>query len=126
MVLYASVRLRRGVDRVHDVLVAGAAAQIAFEALADLFVLGLGLRSRICLEVMIMPGVQKPHCSAVFVPERFLHRIQLAVGRKSFDGEHVRAIGLHREHGAALDRLAVDLHRASAAQRSLAADVRAR
>ena len=74
---------------------------------------------------MIIPGVQKPHCSPCSVPESFLHGIELAVGGQTFDGQNLAAVGLDGEHGAALDGFAVDMHGASAAQRRLAADVRA-
>ena len=56
----------RGRDRLDDVVVAGAAAEIAFQALAD-----LASRSRPSgcvftrsIALITMPGVQKPHCSA--------------------------------------------------------------
>ena len=79
----------------------------------------------ICLAVMIMPGVQKPHCSAVLIPEGFLHGIELSVGGQALDGEDVASVGLDGEHGAALDGLAVDVDGAGAADGGLAADVRA-
>src|SRR5262249_952565 len=53
-------------------------------------------------------------------------RVQGAVGvRHAFDGAHVGAVRLHREDGARLDRLAVEIDRAGAAVAGLAADVRA-
>ena len=80
----------------------------------------------ICLAVMIMPGVQKPHWRPCSFQKASCIGIELATGGQSFDGENVAAVGLHGEHGAALDRFAIDVHGASAAQRCLAADVRAR
>ena len=59
---YASRLRRGGLHRVDDVLIAGAAAEIAFEAVADFVVGGAGVRSSSCFDVMIMPGVQNPHC----------------------------------------------------------------
>ncbi len=62
----------------------------------------------------------------MLVPECFLDRIELAVARQAFHGHDVRAVGLHGEHGAALDGLAVQLHGARAAERGFAAHVRTR
>src|SRR6186997_2324189 len=56
--------------------------------------------------------------------ERLLERGQLAVGGESLDRRHLRALGLHREHHAALHRLAVDVDGARAAVAGVAADVR--
>ena len=67
----------------HDVVVAGAPAEIAVELVPD-----LRLRSaRVALEdlavrAMIMPGVQKPHCSPCFSSEALLDRMELAVLRQ--------------------------------------------
>ena len=72
---------------------------------------------------MIMPGVQKPHCSAVVLAERRLHRVQLAVLGEALDRDHLGAVGLHREHGAGLDRAAVDVDHAGAALAGVAADM---
>ena len=57
-------RVAASLHRAHDVLVAGAAAQVAFEPVADLFVASDSgsARSSSCV-ARIMPGVQKPHCS---------------------------------------------------------------
>ena len=49
----------------------------------------------------------------------------VAVARQAFDRGDVGAVGLHREHGARLHRLAVDQHGARAADAGFAADVRA-
>ena len=57
--------------------------------------------------------------------EGLLHRMELAVLREALDRRHLAAVGLHREHGARLHGLAVDVHRAGAAGRGVAADVRA-
>ena len=53
-----------GADRLDDVLVAGAAAQIAGQASRMSSSVASGyFRSR-SVAVISMPGVQKPHCSA--------------------------------------------------------------
>ena len=56
---------RRGLDRVDDGLIAGAAAVIAGQMLADLLAIRRRtLLSKSCAAISI-PGVQKPHCSAL-------------------------------------------------------------
>ena len=42
---------------------------------------------------------------AVLLPEALLERVQLAVLLQALDGRDLAAVGLHREHGARLDRL---------------------
>ena len=56
--------------------------------------------------------------------EGLLQRMQHAALLQAFDGEHLGAVALHGEHGAGLDRHAVDVDRAGAAVRGFAADVR--
>ena len=59
--------------------------------------------------------------------ERLLHRVQLLGARcEPFDGGEVVAIGLHREHGARLHGLAVEVDGARTARRGVATDVGAR
>ena len=73
---------------------------------------------------MIIPGVQKPHCRPCVLPERLLHRVQLAALGEPLDRGDRAAVGLDGEHacttsprcpsrwigaGAALARVAADL-----------------
>ena len=60
------------------------------------------------------------------IVERLLHRVQLAVRGEALDRGDLGAVGLDAEHGAGLHRLAVEQHRAGAARRRVATDVRAR
>jgi hypothetical protein len=58
--------------------------------------------------------------------ERLLHRVQRrATWREAFDGRHVVALGLDREHQARPHRRAIEQHGAAPADAVLAADVRA-
>src|SRR6185436_13004139 len=59
----------------------------------------------------------------VLLGEGFLHRVQLAALLQALDGVDAAAVGLHGEHRARLHRLAVELDRAHAAMRRVAADV---
>src|SRR5215470_1759057 len=55
--------------------------------------------------------------------EALLHRMELAALLETLDGRDLRAVGLHREHGARLHRCSVEEHGASTAMRSVAADM---
>ena len=56
--------------------------------------------------------------------ERALDRVQLAVAREPLDRRDLAALGLLREHRAALHRASVEEHGARAALARVAADVR--
>ena len=56
--------------------------------------------------------------------KRLLQGIERAVLSKPFDRDDLALVGLHREHQAGAHRLAVKLHRATAAHAMLAANVR--
>ena len=79
------------------------------------------------------PGARRRHHEArravaalerVLLVERLLHRMQLVALRETLDRRHLAAVRLHGEHGARLDRLAVEEHGAGAARGGVAADVR--
>ena len=120
--------LVRGVlDGVDDVLVAGAAAEVAGDALADLAARSAsGCRCSRLTADMIMPGRAVAALQAVLLPEALLQRMQLAVlGASPSMVVTVGAVGLHGEDRARLRAAAVDEHRARAALARVAADVRA-
>ena len=54
--------LRGGQHRAHDVVVAGAAAEVALQALAHLASVGCGFSASRPTAAITMPGVQNPHC----------------------------------------------------------------
>src|SRR2546427_11631526 len=116
---------RRVVDRLHDVHVTGAAAEIPRDRLAD-----LQLRR---LLVLLEQGDGGHHHSGsaeaalqpVLLVEAFLDRMELPVLLEPLDGRDRPLIGLHGEHRARLHRAAVEEHRAGAAVGGIAADVRA-
>src|SRR5580704_2600334 len=115
-----------GRDGFDDVVVAGATAEIAFELVPDGRVVEL-----VALAVDHVDGGHDhagravAALQAVMLAERLLHGMQRAVrGRQALDGEDVGAVELPGEHGAGLDRLAVDVDHAGAALRRVAADMR--
>src|SRR5690606_37388963 len=115
----------RVLDRLHDVLVASAAAEVALQPVANL----LFGRIRVALEQV---GRGHDHAGravaalqAVLLPEAFLDRVQLAVLGHALDRRDLSTISLDRQDGARLDRLAVQMDRAGAALAGVAANVRA-
>ena len=66
--------------------------------------------------VSSMPGVQKPHWAAAVAQEALLQRVRASPpGDQAAHGGDRAAVGLHREHQAGVDRLAVEQHRAGPA-----------
>ena len=103
-------------DGVDDAAVAAAAAQISGEPFLDLvFARVRDWSTADIVAATIMPGMQKPHCTAPRVDERLLHRIELSVSAEPFDRHDVLAVAFHREHQTRVDRAAVQQHRARAA-----------
>ena len=112
-------------DRQHDVVIAGAAAEIAFEILADLALGRIGVVLHQIERAHDHAGRAEPALQGMIVAERLLHRMQGVAVRDGLDGQHRAAFGLHRQQGASLDGLAVDMDDAGAALAGVAADMRA-
>src|SRR5947208_5410579 len=120
------LRAGRGLDRGHDVLIAGAAAEIAFDGVSDLGLARLGIPGEQVHGGHDQAGSAEAALQPVLVPERLLQRMQPAVLAQPLDGPDLLALRLYGEDGAALDRVAVDQHGTRAALARVAADVRAR
>src|SRR3989441_5370693 len=97
----------RPLDRLDDVVIAGAPAEVAFQLVADLLLGG----ARIALEEL---GGRQDHArraeatlQAMLLPETLLDRMEIAVLGEPFDGRDRRAVRLHREERARLHRLPV-------------------
>ena len=121
---------RRGrPDRVEDLLVAGAAAEVARERLADL---GLG-RAGVAREQFVggddQPGCAEPALHGAGGQERLLDRVELLVaGREPLDRHDARAplAPAPAEHEAGAHERAVEVDRARAALALLAGVLRSR
>src|SRR5262249_23921452 len=114
-------RIQHGLD---DVVVAGAAADIALELVA--------YRRLVELAAIAMYDVDRGHdharsaeaaLQAMIVAERRLHRMQLVALGNAFDGRDAGSCGLSRKHGAGFDRPAIDMHDTGAALAGIAADI---
>ena len=109
-------------DRLDDLRVAGAAADVAGDGVDD-----LGARGRRVVGQQRMGGEDHrrravPALHAVGLAERVLDGRELArAGRHPLDGGDLYAVGLHGEHQAGAHGHAVDQHGAGAAHAVLAA-----
>src|SRR5919109_1522491 len=118
---------RRRADGLDDVLVAGAAAEVALEPAPDLRVgEPVAVRAEQLDAGHDHARRAEPALKRVALPERLLEWMQFAVGRQALDRGYVAAVGLDREHGARLHRVSIEMDRAGAAHRRVAADLRAR
>src|SRR5258708_3381936 len=113
-----------GQRRLHDGYVAGTAAEMARQHIADLRLAGVGL--------VAQQGIQRDQDSrraeaalqAVMLAEAVLQRGQAArLGRDALDGADLGALDLHGEREAGAAGPAVDLDGAGAADSVLAADM---
>src|SRR6476469_8327245 len=117
-------RRRRLADRGHDVVIARAAADVALDRVADLLVRRVGVAGQEIRCGHDHPRRAEPALEAVLRPEPGLERVERTVGSlHPLDRPDVRAVGLDREHRAALHGLAVDGHGARPALAGVAADV---
>src|SRR5712691_989908 len=111
--------------RFDDVLVAGAAAQVAGKRPAHVFLGGVGILREQRLGGHHHARRAEPALQPVLLLEALLQRVQLAGGGQALDGTDLVPVDLDGQHGAGLHRPAVDQDRARAAVRRVAAHVRA-
>src|SRR6266498_3671645 len=116
-------RLRRALDRLDDVVIAGAAAQVPLEPEADLLLAGAGAAFDQADRRHDHPWGAVAALQRVVLAEGLLHGVQVAVAGQALDRQDLAAVGLDREHRAGLDGLSVHEHRAGAAGRGVATDV---
>src|SRR5262249_14192829 len=115
----------RRADRADDVLVAGAAAEVALEAEPDVLVGELPTATPDEVDrVHDHARRAEPALQAVVLPEGLLHRVQLAVLGHALDGGDGGAVRLDGQHRAGLHRAAVEVDRAGPALARVAPDLR--
>src|SRR5712692_584790 len=118
--------LRRELHRLDDLLIAGAAAQVSADRIADLPFGRIRIRIQQSLGSDQHPWSAVAALQAVRLAEAVLQHAHRAVGlRETLDGGDAVAVRLHGIHEAGAHRLSVEHHRARAADAVLAADVRA-
>jgi len=105
------------------VRIAGAAAEIAIEAVSDLVAGGLGTLAEEFDAGHDHPGRAVTALQAVTFPKRFLHRMQAAVLGETFDGGDFATVGLGGEHRAGFHGAPIEQNCACSAERGFAADM---
>src|SRR5579862_4946987 len=115
--------LGAGFDRLDDVVVAGATADIAFETGPDLLLARVLVDAQEIDRAHHHAGRAEAALEGVVLAERRLHRVELVALGEAFDRHHARPVHLGRQHGAALCRIAVDMDDASTALAGVAADM---
>src|SRR6202022_1879615 len=121
---YRDIHAAGGVEnRFDDIVVAGAAADIALKLVPD----------SVLVELAAIPvdDIDRRHDHArraktalqsVIVAERGLHRMQYVPLRDTLDSGGIGAVGLSDQHRAGFDRPAIDMHDTGAALAGIAAD----
>src|SRR5947207_6167253 len=115
----------RLLDRLDDVDVASAAAEVAADPLANLHLAGLRVHAQQPGGLHDHPGRAEAALQAVLIPERLLEGMERGAIRHAFDRRDLRAVRLQGEHRARLGALPVDVNCAGTAVARVAADVRA-
>src|SRR5713226_9777195 len=113
-------------DGLHDEMVAGAAAQMAGQHLANL---PMGRRRMLRekrADAHDDAGRAVAALEPVLGPEGFLNRMQPLPGRDALYGGDLPAVGLNRQHETGANGLAVEEHGAGTAHAMLATDMRPR
>ena len=104
-------------------LIPGAAAQVAGDGLTDLFFGRVGVFFQEGDQRHQKAGGAVAALDGVGFPEGFLQGMQVVRRAQPFDGHNLVAVGLHGEHQAGTDRLAVEQDGTGPAHAMLAADV---
>ena len=108
-------------DGPHDRGVAGAAADLSGDGLADGLLVGVGHPVEQGPRGDHHPGRAEPALQPVTLHEAFLHGVEPPVDLEALDRADAAATGHRREHGAGLHRFAVDVDDAGAAVTGVAA-----
>src|SRR5207248_2520953 len=98
-----------------DVLVAGAAAQVAGQRPAHVLLGRVGVLVEERLGGQHHARRAEPALQTVLLPEALLQRMKLAGGGQALDGADLVPVDLDGQHGAGLHRAPVDQHGAGAA-----------
>jgi hypothetical protein len=115
-----------GLNREHDIMVAGAAADITVEFSADCtFIEVVSMAPYHVDSRHDHAGSAKPTLQTMFLVEGSLHRMQRLPVLESFDRGNGHTITLNRKRRARLDTDAVDMDGAGTALAGIATDVSA-
>src|SRR5438445_5574601 len=115
--------LGRPLDRLDDVVVARAPAQVTLQLVPDQLLRWLGVALEHLVDRHDHAWRAEPALEPMLLPESLLNRVQLAVLRQPLDRHDIGAVRLAGEEGAGLDGLTVHDDRAGAALARVTADV---
>src|SRR5919108_2994124 len=116
--------LRGRLDGLDDVVVTGAAAQIALQPQPDLALGWVWIALQELLGRHDHARGAEAALQPVLIPERLLQRVKLRSLGQTFDRRDLGAVGLDGEQCARLDAVPVQLNRTGTAVARIAADVR--
>src|SRR5262249_31298788 len=117
--------LRRLMDGLDDVLVAGASAQVPLEGQSDLRVRGIRIDLEQIDDGHDHAGGAEAALQAVLLVKRLLHGMEVTVPVEALDRCDLSAVGLDCKDGARLHGASVEMDGAGAANGRVAADLRA-
>src|SRR5439155_10569839 len=92
----------RVLDRLHDVHVTGAAAEVAGDGLTDLELARVRIRGQKCRRGDHHPWGAEAALESVLLVESLLHRVELAILLEAFASGYSHPICLLRDRGAGL------------------------
>src|SRR6266567_8215375 len=125
--LFGGVRhggLARGCrNRLDDVVIAGAATQIAVEIRADRRLVGMGNPVEQIDRHHDHSGRAEPTLKSVVLAKCRLHRVEIVAFGQALDGGDLATRGLRRQHRAGFDRATVEVNDAGTALTGIAADM---
>jgi len=82
-------------NRIYDVLVSGTSAEVPLQAVTDLRIGWIRVAGEELQGYQEHPGRAEAALQPMFLPEPLLNRVQIAIACQTFNGEQLRAIGLH-------------------------------
>ncbi len=110
-------------DCLDDVVIAGAATEVAFQPLSRLMFVGRGTGFNQLDGTHDHPRCAEAALEGMVLMKGLLHRVEFAALGQPLDGCDGGSIGFDRQHGAALHGTTVDVNDAGPAVAGIAADV---
>jgi hypothetical protein len=114
---------RSGLDCVHNVLIAGATAEIPLKAVPDLSFSWIRVSFQNLLRHHNHARRTETALQCMFIPECFLDRVQIPITRQALNCENVFPVGLNGKHGTRFHGDAIEGNTARAAYRRFTADM---
>ena len=119
--------LRRRLNGVDNILIAGAATNVAFEIISDFIFCRVGIFFQQCRSGHDHTWRAKTALQTVMVLKGLLDRTEGAIiFRHPFNGRHIRALCLPCKHRARLNSLAIHMNHAGSALTGITTDMGAR